>query len=55
MGCSPKTHLEWVDLEKLKEINVKPPSLTDLILSGHKTSFSEETQYLGKIKITGCL
>ena len=45
-----KTHLEWVDLEKLKEINIKPSTLTDLILSCHKTNFSEETKYVGEIK-----
>lgn len=44
-----KTHLEWVDLGKLKETNVKPSTLTDLILSGYKTNFSEETKYIGEI------
>lgn len=44
-----KTHLEWVDLDKLKEIDVKPSTLTDLILSGHKINFSEETKYVGEI------
>lgn len=44
-----KTHLEWVPLDKLKEIGVKPSTLTDLILSGYKTNFSEETKYIGEI------
>ena len=44
-----KTHLEWVGLNELKNIDVKPSTLTDLILSGYKTNFFEETKYIGEI------
>ena len=44
-----KTHLEWVDLDDLKKIDIKPSTLTGSILAGFKSNFVEGTEYIEKI------
>lgn len=44
-----KSWQNWIDLEKLKDINVKPSSLSEILLAGYKNNFSGETKYLGEI------
>lgn len=44
-----KSWQNWIDLEKLKETNVKPKSLTDILISDFEKGFSEGTKYLGVI------
>ncbi len=44
-----KSWQNWVDLEKLDEVNVKPKALSKLIQEDYKTGFASETKYLGKI------
>jgi len=44
-----KSWQNWIDLDKLPATNVKPKSLTPIILSDFKSNFSEGTKYLGQI------
>ena len=44
-----KSWQNWIDLEKLKEINVKPKTLTRILLEDYKNRFTSETRYLGEI------
>jgi ADP-ribose pyrophosphatase YjhB (NUDIX family) len=40
----------WVSLKKLAETNIKPETLTDILLNDYHSGFAGETKYLGKIK-----
>lgn len=44
-----KSYFNWIDLEKLKSVNVKPKTLTEIVLEDYKNNFSEGTKYLGEI------
>lgn len=40
----------WVDINKLSEINIKPKTLTEKILTNYKNGFSNDTEYVGMIE-----
>lgn len=44
-----KSWQSWIDIEKLKDTNVKPKSLTEMLIADYKNGFAFETKYLGKI------
>lgn len=44
-----KSWQNWIPLEKLKDTNVKPKSLTDILVTDFNQGFAEGTKYLGVI------
>ncbi len=44
-----KSWQNWIDIEKLKDINVKPKSLSEILISDYKSGFTDGTKYLGEI------
>lgn len=44
-----KSWQNWIDIEKLDDINVKPKALSKMIQEDYKTGFTSPTKYLGKI------
>lgn len=44
-----KSWQNWIDIEKLKDIDVKPKSLSDILISDYKSGFTDGIKYLGEI------
>ncbi len=44
-----KSWQNWIDIEKLKDINVKPKSLSEILISDYKSGFTDGIKYLEEI------
>lgn len=40
----------WVNMNKLSQINIKPRTLTEKILTSYQNGFSDDTEYVGVIE-----
>ena len=43
-----KSWQNWIDIKKLKDTNVRPKSLSEILISDYKSGFASGTKYLGK-------